>query len=91
LKRESGPLTGKVEGQSEGKIMHRKVVCVNCGITIRWEPTVVAGKTYCCLGCAQGGPCTCDYDNLPQLGVRNPLVLRPVEFPGGSRWPGPSH
>lgn len=41
-------------------------VCANCGIEIRWQPTIVDGKAYCCLGCAQGGPCTCDYSNLPQ-------------------------
>lgn len=40
--------------------------CANCGIEIRWQPTIVDGKAYCCLGCAQGGPCTCDYSNLPQ-------------------------
>jgi len=42
--------------------------CANCGIRIRWRPTVVDGQTYCCLGCAMGGPCSCDYSNLPQLG-----------------------
>ena len=65
--------------------MHRKVVCANCGIMIRWEPTVVAGETYCCLGCARGGPCTCDYDKLPAAGVSNPLVLRVIEPPADSR------
>jgi len=42
-----------------------QVVCANCGIEIRWQPTIVDGKTYCCWGCSQGGPCTCDYSNLP--------------------------
>ncbi len=51
-------------------------VCANCGITIRWQPTIVRGETYCCLGCAQGGPCECDYDNLPHPGAVNPLVVR---------------
>jgi hypothetical protein len=45
-----------------------KVFCANCGIEIRWQPTIVDGKVYCCLGCSQGGPCTCDYSNLPQPG-----------------------
>jgi len=40
--------------------------CANCGIEIRWQPTIVDGKTYCCIGCSQGGPCTCDYEHLPQ-------------------------
>jgi hypothetical protein len=56
-------------------------VCANCGITIGWQPTIVDNKTYCCLGCAQGGPCECDYDNLPQPGVVKAMVLkRTLEF-----------
>ncbi len=56
-------------------------VCANCGIAIRWQPTIVDGKAYCCPGCAQGGPCECDYDNLPQVGVMKAMVLkRTLEF-----------
>jgi hypothetical protein len=51
------------------------LVCENCGIAIRWQPTIVGGKTFCCLGCARGGPCECDYDNLPHLGEMNALVV----------------
>lgn len=51
--------------------------CHTCGITIRWKPTIVEAKTYCCLGCALGGPCDCDYDNLPQEDEANALVRRP--------------
>lgn len=42
--------------------------CANCGIPIHWEPTLVDGLAYCCVGCAAGGPCTCDYGHLPQPG-----------------------
>lgn len=35
--------------------------CTNCDIEILWTPTVVQGKTFCCTGCAAGGPCNCDY------------------------------
>jgi len=35
--------------------------CANCDIDILWQPTVVEGKTFCCTGCAAGGPCSCDY------------------------------
>jgi len=52
--------------------------CENCGIMIRWQPTIIGDKTYCCLGCAQGGPCECDYDNLPPPDEMNALVLRPA-------------
>jgi hypothetical protein len=62
----------------------QQTVCTNCGIVIRWLPTVVDGKPYCCLGCAQGGPCECDYDNLPEPGDAKAMVLRtPPETPGG--------
>jgi hypothetical protein len=56
--------------------MRLQPVCATCGIVIHWEPTVVDGELYCCLGCAQGGPCDCDYDNLPQPGQSNPMVLQ---------------
>jgi hypothetical protein len=56
----------------------RYPICENCGIEIRWQPTVVDGHTFCCTGCAQGGPCECDYDNLPRLHEINALVLRTI-------------
>jgi hypothetical protein len=40
---------------------HPLVHCANCDIEILWTPTIVQGKTYCCTGCAAGGPCNCDY------------------------------
>ena len=60
--------------------MHQQTVCTTCGIANRWQPTIVEGKPYCCLGCAEGGPCACDYDNLPQQGVMNPLVIQAPDF-----------
>jgi hypothetical protein len=50
--------------------------CANCLITIRWWPTIVDDKIYCCAGCADGGPCTCDYDRLPGWAENCPIVLR---------------
>ncbi len=41
--------------------------CANCGVAIPWRPAIHRGKTYCCGGCAQGGPCYCSYD-LGELG-----------------------
>jgi hypothetical protein len=35
--------------------------CANCDIEFPWSPVVVHGKSYCCTGCAAGGPCSCDY------------------------------
>ena len=51
-------------------------VCANCGIEINWQPTIVDGRTYCCLGCSLGGPCSCDYSNLPRTGEFRALVRR---------------
>jgi hypothetical protein len=56
--------------------MHSEAKCACCGIAIRWQPTIVADKIYCCLGCAQGGPCECDYDHLPQPDQINAMVVR---------------
>jgi hypothetical protein len=36
--------------------------CANCGVDIPWRPRIHRGRTYCCGGCAQGGPCYCSYD-----------------------------
>jgi len=55
--------------------MHSEPICANCGIVIHWQATIVDDKVYCCLGCAQGGPCECDYDNLPQPGQASAMVL----------------
>ncbi|HEU5367598.1 MAG TPA: hypothetical protein VFU69_04005, partial [Ktedonobacterales bacterium] len=35
--------------------------CANCDIEIAWAPTISGSLAYCCPGCAQGGPCSCDY------------------------------
>jgi hypothetical protein len=56
--------------------MQTERVCATCGIVIRWQATIVDGRAYCCLGCAQGGPCKCDYDNLPLPDQINPMVLQ---------------
>jgi len=62
-------------------VQTRKLFCANCGIEIRWQPTIVDGKVYCCLGCSQGGPCTCDYSNLPQ--PNDATAITPFRHPKG--------
>lgn len=37
-------------------------LCANCGVEIPWSPALHRGRTFCCGGCAQGGPCYCSYD-----------------------------
>lgn len=55
--------------------MHSEPRCATCEIVIRWQPTIVEGRVYCCIGCARGGPCECDYDNLPARGNAQAMVL----------------
>lgn len=52
--------------------------CANCGIVIRWQPTRIGAQVYCCPGCAEGGPCRCDYDNLPRVDEVQALACREV-------------
>ena len=59
--------------------MSRKPICANCGIEIRWRPTIVDGVAYCCLGCSRGGPCECDYSRLPRTNDHTAIV--PVVIP----------
>jgi hypothetical protein len=56
--------------------MDSELKCANCGIIIRWQPTIVDTQVYCCAGCAQGGPCQCDYDNLPPRGEVQAMILQ---------------
>lgn len=56
--------------------MEPELRCDNCGIRIHWQATLIDGRAYCCLGCAEGGPCLCDYDNLPQADKERPIVRR---------------
>ncbi len=51
-------------------------VCANCGIVFTWQPTVVDGRVFCCVGCANGGPCECDYSDLPHMGKVRSIVVR---------------
>ena len=57
------PIGSNNQESPEGKSnAQRQVVrCANCDIEILWPSTVVQGKTFCCTGCAAGGPCNCDY------------------------------
>ena len=54
--------------------MSGKPICANCGIEIRWQPTIVDGVSYCCLGCSRGGPCECDYSRLPSTDDNTAIV-----------------
>jgi hypothetical protein len=52
-----------------------RLKCTNCQIRFLWLPVLVDGQPYCCAGCAEGGPCSCDYSRLPEMGERHAIVL----------------
>jgi hypothetical protein len=37
----------------------KRTRCANCGIEIEDDAVERSGRTYCCEGCAIGGPCVC--------------------------------
>jgi hypothetical protein len=53
--------------------------CANCDIAILWSPTVVDGNSYCCTGCAAGGPCCCDYSQYASVKISGVIHYGPDE------------
>jgi hypothetical protein len=47
----------------------QRIQCANCDIDILWPAVIVQGHSYCCTGCAAGGPCTCDYSLYRSVNV----------------------
>ncbi|HEY4384873.1 MAG TPA: hypothetical protein VGN34_10405 [Ktedonobacteraceae bacterium] len=43
--------------------------CANCDIEFPWSSIVVRGISYCCTGCAAGGPCSCDYSQYRSVNI----------------------
>src|ERR1051326_5516238 len=39
------------------------VVCATCELDVPWTPIRRGVLSYCCEGCAAGGPCCCSYDD----------------------------
>lgn len=63
---ESNQINSNREHEHERQTAAR---CANCDIDILWSPTVVQGRTYCCTGCAAGGPCSCDYSQYRSVNI----------------------
>ncbi|HTD20199.1 MAG TPA: hypothetical protein VK667_11790 [Ktedonobacteraceae bacterium] len=55
--------------QSSQREQRQPLRCANCDIDILWPPTVAQGKTFCCTGCAAGGPCNCDYSQYHSVNI----------------------
>jgi hypothetical protein len=69
------------DNQSQNKSLDRSQAqtlrCANCDIEFLWPPTVVQGKTYCCTGCAAGGPCNCDYSQYRSVTISGVIHYGP--------------
>ena len=54
--------------------------CDSCDIDLEGQPLFVNGKPFCCVGCSEGGPCTCTYEKDDSRRQRNghsdPVVSR---------------
>ena len=61
------------------------LVCASCEMELVGIGVVVAGRTYCCRGCAQGGPCVCTYGgSLPVPAAEDDGGMLGNGFPFGS-------
>ena len=60
----------------------RRGYCASCDGVITDRPVYRMDEAYCCLGCAQNGPCICTYeqdlaeDGVDHLGL--PFAMEPV-------------
>lgn len=58
----------------------RRGYCASCDALLTGRPIYHMDETYCCLGCAQGGPCVCSYeadlaaDGVDHLGLPFPMI-----------------
>ena len=57
----------------------RRGYCASCDAVITDAPVYRMDESYCCLGCAEGGPCICLYeadlasDGVDHLGLAFPM------------------
>jgi hypothetical protein len=60
----------------------RRGYCASCDAVITDRPVYRMDEAYCCLGCAQDGPCICTYEqDLADDGVNHlglPFAMEPM-------------
>lgn len=62
----------------------RRGHCASCDGVITGRAVYRMDEAYCCLGCAEGGPCSCSYeadladDGVDHLGLAFPMEPAPV-------------
>ena len=69
-------------GQQDGG-PDESLLCANCGLEISWPPAVVDGNSYCCGGCALGGPCYCSYDSIGAAPSLDQMQSRSIRVGSG--------
>jgi len=74
--RDHEPLKNAQQGQKK-HIEHKVLHCANCDIEFQCPPTTVRDKTYCCTGCANGGPCCCDYSQYNAVNISGVIHYGP--------------
>ena len=53
--------------------------CASCEGSITTRPVYRMDEAYCCTGCAEGGPCVCNYEaDLADDGVDHLGLVAPV-------------
>ena len=59
--------------------------CATCELEINWPPIERGHDSFCCDGCAAGGPCTCTYDEVtdPEVVMSVQLSSRTIAVPIG--------
>ena len=71
----------------------RRDRCASCEIPLSDRPVLRMDEAYCCIGCAQGGPCICTYEaDLAEDGVDGlglPFAAEPARVPDLASFPEP--
>jgi hypothetical protein len=61
--------------------------CTSCEARITGRPVYRMDEAHCCAGCAEGGPCVCNYeadladDGVNNLGLMVPVPAEPAALP----------
>lgn len=76
--RDQRPTKNTAEEQ-QSREEQQKLRCANCEIEFQWSPTIVRERTYCCSGCASGGPCCCDYSQYHSVNISGIIHYEPDE------------
>jgi hypothetical protein len=65
----------------------RRGHCASCELQLTGRPVYFMDETYCCTGCANGGPCVCTYeldmadDGVNGMGLPFAVETEPVAEP----------